>query len=418
MGINKLLFVFLNYSIKYCSMQYLLSILFVFISHNLTIAQTGQWLTKASLPTTRQEMPCALVNDKIYVVGGIGFPLTVHGINEAYDPVSDTWSTMTAAPAPRHHHAVAVIGSKMYVLGGYNTLFFSAVSENFVYDANTNQWDTIAPLPIPLGAVAAAVWNGKIYVFGGTNSNGVQNETLVYNPSDNTWTDKEPMPTPREHHAAVTIGDLIYVVSGRAFQNADITLEIYEPQQDAWTVAPSMPTGRSGIAATALGGKLFVFGGEGGRIFGENEMFDPLSNSWISMPDMPTPRHGLGAVAVGDSIIYIPGGATQEGLGPTNKHEAFKPENILSSGEHQMAHQVSLLFNSENSLVIIPSNESRKASISLYSSEGKILLQNDLKLESGKNFFSLKAYQISSGMYWLKLKTGNQTMSRTIFISE
>jgi N-acetylneuraminic acid mutarotase len=72
---------------------------------------------------------------------------------------------------------------------------------------------------------------------------------------------------------------------------------------------------------------LYVVGGEGNPggstgVFGQNEVYDPRLDSWTTVAPMPTPRHGIGAVAI-DGRIYVPGGATREGLGAVAAVEAY-----------------------------------------------------------------------------------------------
>ena len=72
---------------------------------------------------------------------------------------------------------------------------------------------------------------------------------------------------------------------------------------------------------------LYVFGGEGNPadpngIFHEVEAYDPATDSWFELPPMQTGRHGIYA-AVRGSVVYLPGGATVEGLGTTGIHDAY-----------------------------------------------------------------------------------------------
>jgi hypothetical protein len=41
---------------------------------------------------------------------------------------------------------------------------------------------------------------------------------------------------------------------------------------------------------------------------------------------MPTPKHGIWASVIGNTI-YLPGGATVQGLGATSSHESFTISN-------------------------------------------------------------------------------------------
>jgi N-acetylneuraminic acid mutarotase len=83
-----------------------------------------------------------------------------------------------------------------------------------------------------------------------------------------------------------------------------------------------MPTGRSGIAAGVVGDRLYVFGGEIPALHNEVESYDPGSDTWQQHPAMPTPKHGIWASVISNTI-YLPGGATVQGLGATTSHESF-----------------------------------------------------------------------------------------------
>jgi hypothetical protein len=70
-----------------------------------------------------------------------------------------------------------------------------------------------------------------------------------------------------------------------------------------------------------------VFGGEGNAAapsgnFPQVELYDPRADRWEALAPMPTPRHGIGAAAF-DGRIFVPGGATVQGFGAVNVHEAF-----------------------------------------------------------------------------------------------
>ena len=88
-----------------------------------------------------------------------------------------------------------------------------------------------------------------------------------------------------------------------------------------------MPTARSGVAGAVVGSCLYIFGGEGNPadpngIFHEVEAYDPATDSWVELPPMQTGRHGIYA-AVRGNVIYLPGGATVEGLGTTGIQDAY-----------------------------------------------------------------------------------------------
>jgi len=75
------------------------------------------WSALAPLPDDRELLAAAVVNGRLYAVGGRNFPVTV-GTLEVYDPVTDTWSTKASMPTARGSVAAGVINDKLYAVGG------------------------------------------------------------------------------------------------------------------------------------------------------------------------------------------------------------------------------------------------------------------------------------------------------------
>lgn len=394
-------------------MHYLIFLFLLFKSY-CVLAQSGIWLERTDMPSSRQELQSAVIDGKIYVLGGIASNISILNTLEVFNPATNTWDSAAPAPVPRHHQAMAAANGKLYLLGGYNSLAFQAEAGAWIYDPTTDIWDTITPLPIPLGAATATTFNNKIYVFGGVNNFGVQKTTFIYNPDDDSWAEGADMPTPREHLASALIDNKIYVVSGRGFTDAGIKLEVYDPSTDTWQVKADMPTARSGIAAATAAGKLFVFGGEGGRVFDENEMYDPASDTWLAMPDMPTARHGLAAGTVGDTI-YLIGGAIREGFGPTTKVEAFKTDIISGIKNNHLAPQwIDHAFFNQNSDLVLKANVSKNASLILYDLQGRTLWQQqNILLPSGTTVFDLNSFEFLTEIFFLNIYDGSSRYTQS-----
>ncbi|MEO0377477.1 MAG: kelch repeat-containing protein [Cyanobacteria bacterium P01_A01_bin.17] len=194
---------------------------------------TEAWTESKPLPQPRGEHTSVVIDGKIYVVGG-----RFKGASDSadyndhfdtasllvFDPITKVWSPAPDAPTARNSHAAAVIDGKMYVVGGRqfteqeNGEYANVnVASLEVYDPETENWDTLAPLPQASGAIAAAAVDGKLYVFGGEQwvpEQTVIAEAWVYDPALDQWTSVPDMPTPRHGIAAGTIGNKIYVIGG------------------------------------------------------------------------------------------------------------------------------------------------------------------------------------------------------------
>jgi N-acetylneuraminic acid mutarotase len=285
----------------------------------------GTWQQGAPMPLARQELASAVLNGKLYVIGGyyLGFESTTSV--QVYNPATDTWALAHPLPYAVNHNSAAVTGGKLYSFGAGGGVF--------VYNSNNNSWGPVASTHFVHSATAAVgVIDNQIYVAGGTGTPS-QRELEVYDPVANRWTIKAPMSVPRNHTAGGVIDGKFYVVGGRLSPNAVPTaaLEVYNPQTNTWSTRTPMPTARAGIAAAVVNNEFWVFGGEEmDGLHPEVEVYNPVSNSWRRSPNMPLPRHGAWASVIGNKI-YIPGGGALAGLAPTRTNQVFTVD-VASAG--------------------------------------------------------------------------------------
>jgi N-acetylneuraminic acid mutarotase len=103
---------------------------------------TNQWRQVADLPTARSGITAAIVEGKIYVMGGEGATGTFNQ-NEAFDPVRDTWQAMTPMPTARHGLGSAVVQRRIYIISGGPTPggSFSDLNEVFTPPGSTVKAD-------------------------------------------------------------------------------------------------------------------------------------------------------------------------------------------------------------------------------------------------------------------------------------
>ncbi len=300
-----------------------------FIGHTVYADSTGHWKSMPPTPTARTETAVALLEGKIYLIGGFT-PTGISDRVEVWDPKTETWTTRAPLPKPLHHTSATVVNGKLYVIGGFSSGMWTPVNDTFEYDPKSNQWTKMAPMPTARGAMATGAIDGKIYVVGGahkklfrfTNSNAND----VYDPAKNQWESLAPIPTPRDHLTVSAFRGKLYALGGRINVDYDRNLnhnEVFDPNTNQWTTAPPLPTARSGITSQVLGGMIFVFGGESGEgTFSENEAYDPEQKTWKTMAPMPTARHGLGSARIGSAIHVLTGGPNPGGGGST-VHEMF-----------------------------------------------------------------------------------------------
>jgi len=200
------------------------------------------------MPTPRTQLEANVVNGKIYLIAGrTGGADSTVGLNEVYDPETDTWKTKEPIPYPVVQYASAVVDDKIYVIGGQDEYEIPNPNLNVtqIYDTTTDKWNFGAPIPKVVWQTAAGATTGelapkRIYVIGGLPEKELiaVNWTQIYNPETNTWTNGEPIPTARFQLDAAVLNDILYVMRGSPFFNLN---GIYSYENEQYTPADYIP---------------------------------------------------------------------------------------------------------------------------------------------------------------------------------
>lgn len=193
------------------------------------------WSKGPDLPTPRGALTATAVGTKIYAIGGAKNPdystpelrptVPVENVatTEVFDTETGKWSTAAPMLTARNHHGAALLDGKIYIIGGrIGSTFIIGLSNNVstteVYDVAKNTWSAVPGMPTPRSGVGAAAVNGRVHVVGGeaylNDLVGTYRTHEAYDPKSNSWTRLPPMPTPRHGLAVGEIGGKMYAVSG------------------------------------------------------------------------------------------------------------------------------------------------------------------------------------------------------------
>jgi N-acetylneuraminic acid mutarotase len=319
------------------------------------------WSRLAPMPTPRHGPALSEVGGSLYAIGG--YNAGTVGANEAYNPSTNTWSIKAALPIPTEPRGTngAVVNDKIYVIGGNaNGNCSSAVQE---YSPSSNSWNVTAktPMPTPRCHLAVVALNGLIYAIGGATTSGSALAKLeVYDPVANTWRTAAPMPTARSTLGAGVVNGKIYVVGGSNGSSALALVDAYDPATDTWSTKAPMPTARTDVAVGVLNGILNAVGGltTSGQALNTVETYDPAADSWQAKPPIPTRRAAAGG-AVANGVLHLMGGfdgnvelATNEAFSPDSDEAAWTsvfvntgpPNRNAHTAVHDAAHNRMIVF--------------------------------------------------------------------------
>lgn len=230
-------------------------------SHEVLDPSTNKWTYRASMPTPRYNAGAAVIDGKIYVVGGYNSDSPELDVLEIYDPTTDSWITGPSMPTGRACVGVEALGDKLYVIGG-GRADWSRLRTMEIYDSSSETWYAGPPMHIERESVSTAVLDGKILVLGGFH-NGAIDDFEIFDPSSGVWSVQNPMPTALRCAPAAVLAGKVYLFgglgSGEAASN-DLCLA-YEPISEIWEILNRMPNRRFGAVAEVIGDRIFVAGG-------------------------------------------------------------------------------------------------------------------------------------------------------------
>ncbi len=208
-----------------------------------------------------------VVDGKIYIMGGHDGSNNVATLY-MFDPDTELWKNKAPMSTVKGFASCAVIGDKIYVVGGAHSIYAVAGKKLLeVYNTKEDTWIKLADLNKNIWGHSAIAFNGKIYVFGGCSfgtTSTIYNSVEEYDPQTNTWTTKSSMPTERYCLTTCLYNNNIYAIGGwRHSSNGPLydKVEVYNVISDEWVIEKSLPAKRSATASIALNNKIIVYGG-------------------------------------------------------------------------------------------------------------------------------------------------------------
>ena len=291
------------------------------------------WTPKAPLPQGKSNLGLAVVNGKIYAIGGtirnylsgwaVGYSGTYETVNTnyAYDSEADKWITGPHMPTARHSFATVVYGNSIYCLGGsYDVGPFpwdgmGVTNAVEVLNLTTNKWESKTPMPTRRSKFATMLYEDNIYCIGeGINE--------VYNIATDTWQTKAAMP-----FNGSTI--MANAVNGKLYLTFDSLIYVYNPATDSWTTKSSIQNENYGTVSAVIGNKIYFISVNLTQIYDTET--DEVSSGAALHPDYIGNYIGDIAISTTGEIaperIYVLDVVTQLTLGIHHEFQVYNPES-------------------------------------------------------------------------------------------
>ncbi len=146
---------------------------------SLSLDGGKEWQREADLPVPRGHVCAAVLDGKIYALGGChGHDVTQIDLDAChrFDPATKKWEAIANLPDGRSHFESSTIirRGRILVVGGRcnsSKPVRNVVPDLLEYDPKSNAWRVLAKIPQPVMAPSAAVIEGRLIVTGGGLNN-------------------------------------------------------------------------------------------------------------------------------------------------------------------------------------------------------------------------------------------------------
>jgi N-acetylneuraminic acid mutarotase len=307
------------------------------------------WVKRAPMPNSEDFVNTAVINEQIYVIGSNNTANTNY--NYLYNPSTDSWISKTPMPTIQMGGAIATYQNKIYMIGGGQgisinfTTYQTGINE--MYDPTTDTWTNKTSMPMAYANLNAVTVNGMIYVMGGTTANSGKmmfyGKNELYNPITDSWQSLTSMPIPVGKFGMVAVGNQIYVIGGQTNEPIKYSnqTQIYDIQTNTWSYGTPMPITTIGGVATIIksesSSRIYFIGNEMVLKYYQylnksdwayttnspTQIYDLQTRNWITGASSPTTRISGASLAVVNNTIYAIGG--YDGIGQTSANEQYFP---------------------------------------------------------------------------------------------
>lgn len=277
-----------------------------------------RWTQRSPMPTARSRAAAALLNGRLYVVGG-ETATQDSAVLEVYIPTLDVWQRLAPRPVAARAPAAAPLAHQLIVAGGCQDA--TALAQVDSFDPETGSWQEMTPLPAARCGGALLNWQDQLYYLGGWDGQTVSAAVFVYAPASDDWQPGTALPAPRAFAGAVSLPTGMWLLGGYDGSQEQADMWRFDPTTQTWQPQPALPAARAGLAVAADGTSIYAFGGGMGDETPLHERFDLATHTWstIESPRSGPWQHAVAAV-IGPNL-HIIGGWGGEYL---DAHEAYQ----------------------------------------------------------------------------------------------
>ena len=200
------------------------------------ILNAGQWKDYSEMPTARYSATAVGYHSMLMAVAGMTIAKGKHTMvstTELLDTTNGCWYTCNNLPSQYRQMKAAIMNDKLYLLGGADKngkpspQVFTASLEDTL---STHQLNWQSALNTPWCFSAPVVLYNKLLTVGGRQSCDITSQTTevcTLNPSTGEWKHLTNIPTARSFPVVVSVDDKMIVIGGMTNKNKEYSNTVW-----------------------------------------------------------------------------------------------------------------------------------------------------------------------------------------------
>ena len=172
----------------------------------------SNWAEISPMPFARAEHIMVQIDNKIYVLGGIG---DEPEIVMSYDLISRNWQyNLSKFLNPVYSPGFTVFNKKIAIIGGIEISSGKIINDFTIYDPKLDKWIKYDNYPLHVASPSLQQIDNNLHVVGGKLLNPNKTYDNHFSFVNKRWIAKEPIPTPRHDMSSAFFEGKWYLIGG------------------------------------------------------------------------------------------------------------------------------------------------------------------------------------------------------------
>ena len=202
------------------------------VVRKILFLNAGRWKNYSEMPTARFCATAVGYHSMLIVVGGtimVKGKWSITSMVELLDTTNGCWYTCNSLPSPHRQLKAAIMNGKLYLLGGVNEdvklsplMFVASLDTLSTHQLN---WQSLPNTPWQASA-PVVVYHKFLLTVGGRDESRTS-EVNIFNPLTGQWKRVTNIPASRSGTAVVGLSEEILVIGGSTNKNTEISNTVW-----------------------------------------------------------------------------------------------------------------------------------------------------------------------------------------------